>query len=190
MLFAVWPRSTDSTPARCSRSPPRRLASRRSRSRGPAPPAESAATTAADHHHISAQHIDHVAGLTHAGEQGQIQVCCVLPVATAPFIGQHPHHQVSLHPSRAAARRRLLISPPDTSPAGGLAPLQPRCAPAPSAGSAPPRIRSGSWRNPPRPPGTDLRQRELTTTAVVDPEFFKQSCNGWWAWVRASSSGF
>jgi len=150
MLFAVWPRSTDSTPARCSRSPPRRLASRRSRSRGPAPPAESAATTAADHHQISAQHIDHVAGLTHAGEQGQIQVCCVLPVATAPFIGQHPHHP-GVPSTRAAPRLAAGCSSHLRTPAPLARHVIGPTLTAVSTGDAAPRLLPGSdghGRNP------------------------------------------
>ena len=45
----------------------------------------------------ASEHVDHVAGLAHAGEQGQIQLRCTLPLITVPFIGQHPHSAAVLH---------------------------------------------------------------------------------------------
>jgi len=45
----------------------------------------------------ASEHADQVAGLTHAGEQGQIQLRCALPLITVPFIGQHPHSAAVLN---------------------------------------------------------------------------------------------
>ena len=56
------------------------------------------APTAAHHHHIGAEHVDQVARLAHAAEQGQIQLGRLLPAVAR----EQAHHQVALHRLRPA----------------------------------------------------------------------------------------
>ena len=60
-------------------------------------------TGTADHDDVSAEHIDQVPGLAHAGEQGQIQISGLLPVLFNAGTGQDADHQMAIQASSPAA---------------------------------------------------------------------------------------